>query len=67
MMLNHYDHEYLAQAHRQDLLREAEYERLLAQLPDPDRSQLSLPARLVLFLRELRAVLQRANGLSVRF
>ncbi len=34
-MPNYYIHEQLAQAHRQDLLCEAERERLLAQLPQP--------------------------------
>ena len=54
MMPNYYDRERLAQAHRQDLLREAEHERLLAQLPQPNRSALLLsPARLILFVRTL--------------
>ena len=33
MIPNHHFHERLAQVHRQDLLREAEHERLLSQLP----------------------------------
>jgi hypothetical protein len=54
-MPNYYFTQKLAQAHRQDLSREAEHERLLAQLPQPDRSMLpSLPARLALFLRTLQ-------------
>jgi hypothetical protein len=54
MMPNHYDRERLAQAHFQELLLEAEHERLLAQLPQPRRSVLLLPARLMLSLRALR-------------
>ncbi len=54
MMPNHYDRERLAQAHFQELLREAEHERLLAQLPQPRGSVLLLPARLMLSLRALR-------------
>jgi hypothetical protein len=54
MMPNYYDHERFAQAHREELLREAEHERLLAQLPQPRRSVLLLPARLMLSLRALR-------------
>jgi hypothetical protein len=34
-MLHQYDHERMAQTHRQELLREAEHERLLKQLPRP--------------------------------
>jgi hypothetical protein len=54
MMLNHYDRERLAQAHFQELLREAEQERLSAQLPQPKRSVL-----LLLFLRTLRTRLRK--------
>ena len=55
MIPGYHDHEKLAQAHRHDLLREAEHERLLAQLPQPDHRFLrSFLARLPLFLRELR-------------
>jgi hypothetical protein len=36
MMPNHYDREQFAQTHRQDLLREAEHERQLAQLSQPN-------------------------------
>ncbi len=52
MMPNYYDRERLAQAHRQDLLREAEHERLLAHVPQPNRSILLLSStRLTLFVR----------------
>ncbi len=54
MMPNYYDRERLAQAHRQDLLREAEHERLLAHLPQLNRSLLLLSfAKLTLFVRTL--------------
>ena len=54
MMPNYYDRERLAQTHRQDLLREAEHERLLAHLPQPNRSVLLLSsARLTVFVRTL--------------
>jgi hypothetical protein len=59
MMLNHYDRERLAQAHFQELLREAEQERLSAQLPQPKRNVLLLPARLMLSLRALRTRLHK--------
>src|SRR5258708_29577622 len=59
MMPNHYDRERLAQAHFQELLREAEHERLLAQLPQPRRSVPLLPARLMLALRALRTRLRQ--------
>ncbi len=59
MMPNHYDRERLAQAHFQELLLEAEHERLLAQLPQPRRSVLLLPARLMLSLRALRMRLRQ--------
>ena len=58
MMLNHYDRERLAQAHFQELLREAEQERLAAQLPQPNPSVL-LPVRLLLSLRALRMRLRK--------
>jgi hypothetical protein len=38
MMPNTYDRDRMAQAHRQDLLREAAQERLVAQLSRPERS-----------------------------
>lgn len=54
MLPNYYDRERLAQTHHQDLLREAERERLLAHLPPPNRSVLLLfSARLTLFVRTL--------------
>jgi hypothetical protein len=53
MIPGYHDHERLAQTHRQKLLREAEHERLLAQLPQPNRTILLLPARLLLSLRAL--------------
>ena len=59
MMPNHYDRERLAQAHFQELLREAEHERLLAQLPQPRRSVPLLPARLMLSWRSLRTRLRK--------
>ena len=60
MMPNHYDRERFAQAHFQELLLEAEHERLLAQLPQPRRSVLlRLPARLVLSLRALHMRLRK--------
>ena len=42
-MLHHYDHERIAQAHRQELLREAERERQLGQLPRPRRGVSHMP------------------------
>jgi hypothetical protein len=59
MMPNHYDRDRLAQAHSQKLLHEAEHERLLAQLPQPKRDALSLPALFKLTWRALRIRLQR--------
>ena len=59
MMPNHYDRERLAQAHFQELLREAEHERLLAQLPQPNHNVLPLPVRLMLSLRALRMRLRK--------
>ncbi len=59
MMPNHYDRDRLAQAHRRDLLREAEHERLLAQLPQPKRGVRSLPVLLKLAWRALRIRLQK--------
>ena len=60
MIPGYHDQEKFAQAHRQNLLREAERERLLAQLPKPDRNvpQLLL-ASLMLFLRSIRISLQK--------
>jgi hypothetical protein len=60
MIPGYHDQEKFAQAHRENLLREAEHERLLAQLPQPDHSDLQLfMARLALFLRSLRTRLQK--------
>jgi hypothetical protein len=59
MMPTHYDRERLAQAHFQELLREAEHERRLSQLPPPKRSVLPLPVRLLLSLRALRLKLRK--------
>ena len=59
MIPGYHDQEKFAHTHRQNLLREAEHERLLAQLPQPDRSFLRhFLARPALFLRSLRARLQ---------
>ena len=58
MMPNYYIHERLAQAHRLDLLREAEHERLVAQLPQL-RYDFLLLSRLVLPWRALRTRLQK--------
>ena len=60
MMPNHYDRERMAHAHRQQLLREADHERRLSQLPPPDRRVL-LPtlAQLLLPLRALRVKLRK--------
>lgn len=57
-MPNYYIHERLAQDHRQDLLREAEHERLLAQLPHP-RYDVLLLSRLLLSWRALRTRIQK--------
>ncbi len=57
-MPNYYIHEQLAQAHRQDLLCEAERERLLAQLPQPRYDWLLL-SRLLLPWRALRTRVQK--------
>ena len=59
MMPNHYDRERFAQTHFEELLREAEQERLSAQLLQPRRSVLLLPARLMLSLRALRTRLRK--------
>jgi hypothetical protein len=54
MIPNYYALEQLAQAHRQDLMREAERERLLVQLPQSDHHvPLHFLARPARFLREL--------------
>src|SRR6266700_4259158 len=60
MIPGYHDHEKFAQTHRQNLLREAEHERLLAQLPRSDRNVLRhFMAKSTLFLRSLRARLQK--------
>jgi hypothetical protein len=60
MIPGYHDQEKFAQAHRQNLLHEAEHERLLAQLPKPDHNVLALfMARMGLFLRSLRTRLQK--------
>jgi hypothetical protein len=59
MIPGYHDHEKFAQTHRQNLLREAEHERRLAQVPQPDHSVLwHFLTRPALFLRSLRARLQ---------
>jgi hypothetical protein len=59
MIPGYHDQEKFAQTHRQNLMREAEHERLLAQLPQPDHNVLRLfLARSALFLRKLRVRLQ---------
>ncbi len=59
MIPGYHDHEKFAQTHRQNLLREAEHERLLAQVPQPGHSFLrQFLARPALFLQSLRARLQ---------
>ena len=59
MIPGYHDHEKFVQAHRQNLLREAEHERLIAQLPQPDQNGLRrFLASPALFLRSLRARLQ---------
>jgi hypothetical protein len=60
MFPGYHDHEKFVQAHRQNLLREAERERQSAQLPRPDHSVLRrFMALQALFLRELRKRLQQ--------
>jgi hypothetical protein len=56
MIPGYHDQEKFAQAHRQNLLHEAEHERLLAQLPRPEHSVLQrFLAGSSLILRSLRA------------
>ena len=60
MIPGYHDQEKFAQAHRENLLREAEHERLLAQLPQHERGiRRRLLARPALFLRDLRKRLQQ--------
>ena len=59
MIPGYHDHEKFIQTHRQDLLKEAEHERRLAQLPQSDRSILyNFLRKPALFLRSLRTRLQ---------
>ncbi|HEU0000939.1 MAG TPA: hypothetical protein VFQ36_08580 [Ktedonobacteraceae bacterium] len=53
-MMNHYERERFAQAHRQNLLREAEHERLLEQLPRSRRRVPNIALRLKLSWQALR-------------
>ena len=54
MIPGYHDHEKFVQTHHQNLLNEAEHERRLAQLPQPDRSVLhQFLARPALILRSL--------------
>ena len=50
-MPNPYLSEKLAQAHHEDLLCEAEQQRMVAQLSEPRRNRYIRPTRLVSFLR----------------
>jgi hypothetical protein len=60
MIPGYHDHEKFAQAHRENLLREAEHERLLAHLPQSDHTMLQLfLAWSALSLRSLRTRLQK--------
>lgn len=59
MMPNHYERERFAQTHRQNLLREAEHERLLEQLPRSSRRFPHIPLRLKLSWQALRMRLQQ--------
>jgi hypothetical protein len=58
MMPNYYDNGRMAQAHRQELLREAEHERRLSQLSQPKRSVLRLPTSFKMYWRAFRIRLQ---------
>jgi hypothetical protein len=59
MIPGYHDHEKFVQAHRQNLLNEAEHERRLAQLPQPDGSFMRhLLAGPALFLGSIRTRLQ---------
>lgn len=65
MMPNYYERDQFAQAHRQDLLREAEHERRLAQLPQQN-AHLPFSTPLLQSLRtlsmKLRQGLQRRTA-----
>jgi hypothetical protein len=59
MIPGYHDQEKFAHTHRQNLLNEAEHERLLAQLPKPDHNVLQLFLAIpALFLRSLRTRLK---------
>jgi hypothetical protein len=59
MIPGYHDQEKFVQTHRQNLLNEAEHERRLAQLPQPDQNVLrNFLAGPALFLRSLRTKLQ---------
>src|SRR2546429_8686457 len=62
MVPNPYDREQFAQTHRQDLLREAEHERQLAQLSQPN-SRIPFFAPPMLSLRTLSIKLQKGHKL----
>ncbi len=59
MIPNHYERERLTQIHCQDRLREAEHERLVAQLSQHTRKAPLFVAQLILSLRILCIRLQR--------
>jgi hypothetical protein len=60
MIPGYHDQQKFAQSHRQNLLREAEKERLLAQLPQPEHNFMRrFLAKPGLFLRKLRVSLQK--------
>jgi hypothetical protein len=59
MIPGYHDQQKFAQTHRQNLLHEADHERLLAQLPQPEHSALRrILARPALIMRSFRARLQ---------
>lgn len=62
MLPNYYDRGYMAQSHRKDLLREAEHEWMLSQLPQGHF--LDAPLRLIMSLRALR--IRMGKGLRRR-
>ena len=59
MMPNHYERERFAQTHRQNLLREAEHQRQLDQLPRSSWRFPNIPLRLKLSWQALRLRLQQ--------
>jgi hypothetical protein len=59
MIPGYHDQQKFAQSHRQNLLREADNERLLSQLPRPEHTALRrFLARPALIMRSFRARLQ---------